>query len=300
VPRTGTAPLPARTVVGRAVAAGAVGGLVAFAFARAFAEPLIGAAIDYEGERGEVENSLAVAAGQAPAAEGPEVFSRTVQSWPGIATGMILSGIALGLLFAVVYAVTQQRTTLRPRVLALVISGLGFLALYLTPFVKYPANPPAVGHDDTIGDRSGLYLLMVVGSALFLVAAGLVVRATRERLGTWNAVLLGGLVYVALSAILMSVLPALGELASNVATYGPATTETPQPLRGPGGEILFPGFDPDLLYSFRVYSLTAQLLLWGALGLVFGALAERAAGTRTAEPEASHRDTPQDLVSRSE
>jgi hypothetical protein len=297
---TETASLPARAIVGRAVAAGAAGGVVAFAFARVFAEPLIGAAIDYEGERGEAENGLAVAAGQTPAAEGPEVFSRTVQSWPGIATGMILAGVAIGLLFAVVYAVAQQRTTLRPRVLALVIAGLGFLALYLTPFVKYPANPPAVGHDDTIGDRSGLYLVMVVGSVLFLVAAGFVVRAVRERLGTWNAVLLGGVVYVALSAILMSVLPALGELASNVATYGPATTETPQPLRGPGGEIVFPGFDPDLLYSFRLYSLTAQLLLWGALGLVFGALAERATGAAATGSAVSRRDTPQDLVSRSE
>ena len=43
--------------------------------------------------------------------------------------------------------------------------------VYLVPFVKYPANPPSIGHPDTITDRSGLYLLMVVCSVIFLVTA---------------------------------------------------------------------------------------------------------------------------------
>ena len=120
---------------------------------------------------------------------------------------------------------------------------------------------------------------MIVGSVVFLVVASLVARKLSDRLGSWNAVLVGGLVYVVLAGVLMAVLPSLGELASNVATYGPAATETPQPLRDAAGRIVFPGFDADLLYSFRLFSFAAQLLMWGVLGLVFGALAERATGS---------------------
>jgi hypothetical protein len=268
----------AKSVIPRAALAGGIGGLVAFGFARIFAEPLIQQAIDYEDGRGEAEDALAAAAGQAPAEAGPDIFSRTIQANVGIGVGMILAGVALGLLFAVVYTVVQNRVSWRPRVLALVVAGAGLLTFYATPFVKYPANPPAVGHEETIGDRSGLFLVMIVGSVVFLVVATLVGRALSARLGTWNAVLVGGLVYVVLSGVLMAVLPSLGELAANVATYGPAATETPQPVRDAAGRIVFPGFDADLLYSFRLYSFTAQVLMWGVLGLVFGALAERAAG----------------------
>jgi predicted cobalt transporter CbtA len=268
----------AKSVIPRAALAGGVGGLVAFVFARVFAEPLIQQAIDYEDGRGEAEDALAAAAGQPPPASGPDIFSRTIQANVGIGVGMILAGVALGLLFAVVYTVLQSRVTSRPRILALLVAGAGFLTFYATPFLKYPANPPAVGHEETIGDRSGLFLVMIVGSVVFLVVAVIVGRKLSARLGGWNAALVGGLVYVVLAGILMAVLPSLGELAANVATYGPVATETPQPLRDAAGRIVFPGFDADLLYSFRVYSFAAQLLMWGVLGLVFGALAERVAG----------------------
>lgn len=268
----------AKSVIPRAALAGGIGGLVAFGFARIFAEPLIQEAIDYEDGRGQAEDALAAAAGHAPSEAGPDIFSRTVQANLGIGVGMILAGVALGLLFAVVYTVVQGRVSFRPRVLAVLVAGAGFLTFSATPFVKYPANPPAVGHEETIGDRSGLFLAMIVGSVVVLVVATLVGRRLSARLGAWNATLVGGLVYVVLAEALMAVLPSLGELAANVATYGPVATETPQPLRDAAGRIVFPGFDADLLYSFRVSSFAAQLLMWGVLGLVFGGLAERAAG----------------------
>jgi hypothetical protein len=267
-----------RAFVLRGALAGAIGGLVAFLFARVVAEPLIQAAIDYEEARGQAEDALAVAAGQVPEVAGPEIFSREIQSGLGLGLGMILMGVALGLLFSVAYSLVHGRVAVRPRVLALLVAGAGFLTLYATPFVKYPANPPAVGHESTIGDRSGLYLIMVIGSVVLLVAAIAVARRLTARLGIWNATLAGGLVYVVLAGVLMAILPSLGELASNVAQYGPVATETPQPLRNPTGQIVFPGFDADLLYDFRLYSFGAQLLLWGVLGLVFGALAERVVG----------------------
>jgi hypothetical protein len=50
---------------------------------------------------------------------------------------------------------------------------------------------------------------------------------------------------------------------------------------------VFPGFPADVLVNFRLYSIGAQLILWTAIGLVFGPLAERlldrsAAGNREA------------------
>ncbi len=280
----------ARQVVPRAALAGGIGGLVAFGFARIVAEPLIQQAIDYESDRDDAQDALDAAAGVAAPAGGPDIFSRAIQANLGIGVGMILAGVALGLLVAVVYTVVQSRVTWRPRLLALAVAGAGFLTFYATPFVKYPANPPAVGHEETIGDRSGLFLVMLVGSVAFLVVAILVGRRLSARLGAWNAALVGGAVYVVLAGILMAVLPSLGELAANVATYGPAVGETPQPLRDAAGRIVFPGFDADLLYSFRLYSFTAQVILWGVLGLVFGALAERVSARST--PDGISEATP--------
>jgi Probable cobalt transporter subunit (CbtA) len=44
------------------------------------------------------------------------------------------------------------------------------LSLYVIPFLKYPANRPAVSQDQTIRQRTLLYVLMVVLSAALFVA----------------------------------------------------------------------------------------------------------------------------------
>ena len=46
-----------------------------------------------------------------------------------------------------------------------------FVTVALVPALKYPANPPAVGSGDTIGDRTALYFGFVVVSVLTAVAA---------------------------------------------------------------------------------------------------------------------------------
>jgi len=46
-------------------------------------------------------------------------------------------------LVTVAYLVLHGRFAIRPRNLAWMIAGFGFLGVYLLPFVKYPANPPA-------------------------------------------------------------------------------------------------------------------------------------------------------------
>ncbi|WP_026421694.1 CbtA family protein [Actinokineospora inagensis] len=263
----------------RGLLAGGLGGLLAFLFARVFAEPQIQAAIDYESGREEAQEALDQAAGVQVEGHEHEVFSRALQGNLGIGVGMVLFGIAMGALFAVVYTVSLGRVgQVRARVLALLVAGGGFLSLYLVPFLKYPANPPAIGNGDTIGTRSALYLVMVAASVIFLVVAVVVGRTLSQRLGAWNATLVGGLVFALLAGILMALLPSLGHLSVNVAQFGEQATETPLPLRNTQGDIVYPGFPADTLANFRLYSVLAQVVLWATIGLVFGPLAERVLG----------------------
>jgi hypothetical protein len=265
-----------RALVLRGAGVGALAGLLAFVFARIFAEPVIQAAIDYESGRDEAKAALAAAAGQPPENADPDIFSRAVQANLGIGIGMIAFGLAIGLFFAVAYCMAYGRTgDVRPRQLSLLVALFGFLTLFLVPFVKYPANPPAIGNPDTIGDRGGLWLLMVVASVIFAIVAVWAGQKLQPRFGTWNATLLAGAGFVVVMGVLMAVLPALGQLSANVEVSGSLLTETPQPLKDAAGAILYPGFDADLLYRFRLYSVGAQIILWGVLGLGFAPLAEK-------------------------
>ena len=49
---------------------------------------------------------------------------------------------------------------------AIAVAVTGFAGVFLLPFLKYPANPPAVGDPDTIGRRTALYLVAVAWSLL--------------------------------------------------------------------------------------------------------------------------------------
>lgn len=260
----------------RGVLAGALAGLLAFVFARIFAEPQIDKAISYENGRDAATAALDKASHLPPPPPGPDIFSRTIQANVGIGVGMVFFGIAMGMLFAVTYAVCLGRVgRLRARNLALLVAGAGFLGIYFVPFVKYPANPPSIGHPDTITARGNLYLAMVICSVVFLIGAVWLGKQLQARFGNWNATLLAGAAYVVVIGVVMALLPSLGQLSTNVQEYGHHATETPLPLTDSHGAIVYPGFPADVLFSFRFYSIAAQLLLWATLGLVFGPLAER-------------------------
>ena len=143
---------------------------------------------------------------------------------------LIFFGAAMGVLVAVAYCVCLGRTgRLRPRPLAMLVAGGGFLAIYLVPFVKYPADPPAIGHAETIRQRGLLYLLMVGTSVVLLILAVWLGRRLRSRFGNWNASLLAGGAFIVAVGIVVAALPPLGHLAANH-SYGNHLTETPQPL----------------------------------------------------------------------
>jgi hypothetical protein len=276
----------------RGILAGAVAGLLAFVFARIFAEPQIGKAIDYESGRDAAQAALDKTAGLTPGSAGPDIFSRTIQGDVGIGVGMIFFGMAMGALFAITYAICLGRVgRLRARNLAMLVALGGFLGFYLVPFVKYPANPPSIGHPETIKDRGNLYLALVLCAIVFLVLAVWLGRRLARRFGNWNATLLAALAYAVAIGIVMAVMPSLGELSVNVQQYGHHATETPLPLTDAKGTIVYPAFPADVLFAFRFCSVAAQLVLWGALGLVFAPLAERLLARHTT-PDGDRAPTP--------
>jgi len=265
-----------KRLIARGLLAGGAGGLAAFIFARIMAEPVIQRAIDYESGRDEAQSALDRAAGMAMRLQGHDPFSRHVQRTAGIGVGMVLFGIAMGALLAVAYALCLGRTgKVRPRPLALLVAGAGFVAIYLVPFAKYPANPPAIGHSETIRSRGTLFLTVMLVGLLALILALAIGQHLAKRFGSWNASLLAGGGYLAVLIVLFLVLPPLGHLHANVAEYGRQATETPLPLTDANGTIVFPGFPADVLAEFRVYSVAAQLIMWSTIGIVFAPLAER-------------------------
>ena len=276
-----------KRIIWRGLLAGALGGVLAFLFARIFAEPQIQKAIDYESARDAAQDALDKAAGLPVAVGDPDIFSRTIQADVGIGVALIFFGAAMGGLFAVAYSLYLGRAgNLRPRTLALLVAGGGFLGLYLVPFLKYPANPPAIGHEDTIRQRSEVYLIMVTASVLFLVLSAWLGKRLQARFGTWNATLIAGAVFIVATGIVMLILPALGHLAANKQFH--QATETPAPLTDASGKIVFPGFPADVLFNFRLFSVANQLILWATIGLVFAPMAERLLAPKKAparEPE---------------
>ncbi|OBI34389.1 CbtA family protein [Mycobacterium sp. E2238] len=257
-----------KRLIGRGLLAGAVGAVLAFAFARLCAEPVIGRAIAFEDGRADAENAHGVHE------HGAELFSRGVQSNAGLGFGVLIFGLAMGALFGVLFCLVAARATkVEARSLSLLLAATAFVAVYLVPFVKYPPNPPAVGQADTIGARTGWYLVMVLASVASAVAAAWLARGLTARFGAWNGRLLAAGGYIAAVAVVMMLLP-------NV-------DETPGPLRDASGAIVYPGFPADVLYEFRVLSLAAQLVLWVTIGVVFATLAGRLLEERAGSGRAS-------------
>lgn len=250
-----------KQIIWRGLLSGAVAGVLAFVFARIFLEPVIGRAIDYEGGRSEAEAALE-AHEHGAHEHGVELFTRGIQGNVGMGFGVLAFSVAMGALFAVAFAVVYARMqTARVRGLALVMAGGAFVVVYLVPFLKYPANPPSIGEPDTIGRRTGLYLLMIVVSLLAAAAAIWLARSLEPRLGGWNAALSGFGAYAVAVGVAMLVLPTV--------------SETPGPLTDDAGGLTFPGFSADDLFEFRLYAVGTQLVIWLTIGLFGGALLDR-------------------------
>ena len=162
----------------RGMLVGLAAGVLMFAFAKIFGEPAVDKAIAFE------------EATSPPSDEAPLV-SRAMQSTLGLLTGTVVYGVALGGIFALVFAAVYGRVGhARPRITAAMLALVAFTVIILVPFLKYPSNPPAVGADDTIGYRTQIYFAMLAISVAAAIAALRIGRDTVKRFGAWNGTLL--------------------------------------------------------------------------------------------------------------
>ena len=176
---------------------------------------------------------------------------RSLQSTAGLLTATAVAGTTLGGLVGVLSALALGRFGgLGVRGSTLLVTGIGFVSLYVLPFVAYPPNPPAVGSADTIGTRTVLYLAAVAISVIAAIAAVLVGR----RLAAADRHLVG-------RAGRDRRLPA-GRAGGDRAAPRP-TTRCRRSSR------------PSVLYAFRTGSFVTSLALWAVLGVVLAELAHR-------------------------
>ena len=207
-----------------------VAGVLLGLFHLLFSEPLIARALTFEVPH-----------------PGQELFSRGDQQ-VGLVIASSLYGAALGGIFGFAWTLLAKRlrsssswdSSLR-------LAVIGFGTLWLVPFLKYPANPPAVGSPDTIGLRTAGY----TGIIGISIAATALAWATSRRLSKSSPhirQLVAGGEYVAVITLAYLILPG-----------------NPDPITIPA----------DLLWSFRLMSAAGQALFWVALGVLFGLLTLR-------------------------
>ena len=257
-----------RTFLVRGMLVGIVAGLLSFAFLKVYGEPQVDRAVAFESQQDEAKAAAHGAEGHnhgsAPhdhASEAhthvaehdePELVSRSVQAGLGLFVAVLVYSAAFGGLFGLAFAFAYGRAsgTLTPQALSAVIAAIGFVAIYLVPNLKYPANPPAVGEPETIGTRTALYFVMIAISLAAMIVSLATKRFLAARFSAWNADLLVAACYIVLVGIAALLLPAVNEVPD--------------------------GFPAVVLWNFRIASIGAQLIMWATLGLLFGALSQRA------------------------
>jgi predicted cobalt transporter CbtA len=246
-----------RTLLLRGMLVGAFAGLLCFGFLKIVGEPPVDRAIAFESE---MDEAKAQAEAQAMMAKGmtapkeepePELVSRAVQAGIGLFTGVMVYSAAIGGLFALVFAVVYGRVGgFGPRATAALLATACVIAVYVVPNLKYPANPPSVGDPATIGIRTGLYFAMIAISLAGMIGSVALHDRLFARYGAWNAALIAGAAYLVIMTAVGLGLPNVNEVPRE--------------------------FPAVVLWQFRIASLGAQLIMWATIGLVFGALTERA------------------------
>jgi hypothetical protein len=227
--------------------AGVIAGILAAIFAFLVGEASVDAAIAFE----------SATAGH----EEVELVDRGVQATAGLSVAVTAYGVAIGGLFALAFALSLGRVGHRPvpRARALALAATGFAVLVLVPFLKYPANPPSVGQPGTIGERTALYFGFTAISVIAFALAVAIRSRLRASLDDFSATVVAGCGYMVLVGLAGWAMPVVDEVPH--------------------------GFAASLLWTFRVSSLGTQLVLWSALGLVFGVLAGRVVDARSRAEE---------------
>jgi predicted cobalt transporter CbtA len=247
-----------RTLLVRGMLLGILAGLLSFGFLKLYGEPQVDVAIAFETQM-DLAKAAAEHAKGMPVAEQPEeLVSRKVQAGIGLFTAVMVYCTAFGGLFGLAFAFAYGRVpgAFTPQAVALMLAAAGFVAVYLVPNLKYPANPPSVGDPQTIGMRTALYFIMMAISIAAMIGAMAFKRLLVARFGDWNANVMVAAYYIVIVVVAGLLLPVVNEVPSD--------------------------FPAVVLWKFRVASMGAQFIMWATFGVLFGVLAERAFAGRKA------------------
>ncbi|MCW2773269.1 MAG: hypothetical protein JWN91_1595 [Nocardioides sp.] len=252
--------MTARALLVRGLLVGLLAGFATFLVAYQVGEPHVETAIALEeaGAHAPAADHThdEATAGHTHEEHGTVVSRHNQRTW-GLLTGSLAVGLALGGIVALVSAATVGRMgRMTPGQSTATIALIGFVSYALVPFLKYPANPPAVGNGDTIGARTGDYFAFVLISVVAAVLCTLLARRLWRQLGTYAAVLAGVGAYVVVVTVAGQLMPTVNEVGD---------------------------FPADVLWYFRRASLITLATLWAAIGIgltgLVGALHRRETAT---------------------
>ncbi|MDQ3083766.1 MAG: CbtA family protein [Thermoproteota archaeon] len=196
------------------------------------AEPFIDQAIGIE-----VDNRIA----SGGVVDSNELSSYRVWQKEGtFAAGAIL-GLTYGAILGIVYVISRKYLpSSDDRKKALILAAIMCLSLYIVPFIKYPANPPAVGDPETIGLRDSLYTGYQLASALTALGISILMYKLRR------------------ISYIKYIIPIfyLGLVASIYAVFPANPDEITAPM--------------DLVNAFRAVTFGIMVMFYLVLGAIFG------------------------------
>lgn len=233
--------MTARAFLIRGLLAGLLAGIATFLVAYQVGEPPLEQAVA-------LEEAAAPTPAPGAEAESPVVSRDTQRTW-GLLAGSMAVSVALGGIVALVAAGAVGRLgPMTPGQSTAVVSLIGFVAFVLVPLLKYPANPPGVGTEETIGPRTAYYFLFVLMSLVMAVATSVLATRIRERAGAYTAVCTGAGLYLFVMIVAGSLMPTVNEVGD---------------------------FPADTLWFFRRAAIITTATTWAVIGVVMTGLAGR-------------------------
>jgi len=215
--------------------AGFIHGVVNFAIVEPYLDQAIG-----------IENQNLFASGEAE--DTPQFWAEYdgYRDWQK--SGQILAGVILGLsmgsLFGIIFALSRNSLPGNNEIKkSLILACIMWFTLIFVPFLKYPANPPTVGEEDTVVLRSILYVSLITISGIGAVSF---YQISKKLKGNKKlAALAGYCIFIAVAFIAMPSNP---------------------------DEITAP---MSLVNEFRFMSIIGISSFWISVGMILGSLCHR-------------------------
>ena len=196
------------------------------------AEPFIDQTIGIE-----VDNSIA----SGEVVDFDELSSYRVWQKEGTFAAGAFLGLTYGAILGIVYVISRKYLpSSDDRKKALILAAIMCLSLYVVPFIKYPANPPAVGDPETIGLRDSLYTSYQLASGLIALGVSILMYKL-QRIGYIKYVI--PVIYLGLVASIYAIFPA-----------------NPDEITAP----------MDLVNAFRAVTFGTMVMFYLVLGTIFG------------------------------